>query len=117
MNPVYRKWLVIPGILLVGVGVSYGLSQMRPEAPEKESDRLDPLVEIMRLETTSESFRIRSQGTVRPRTETILSAEVSGAIVSISPKFVAGGVFAPDEVLMRIDPRDCPASKKESASS
>jgi RND family efflux transporter MFP subunit len=106
MNPVYRKWLVIPGIILVGVGLSYGLSQLKPEAPQKESDRLDPLVEVMRLETSSESFRIRSQGTVKPRTETVLSAEVSGAIVSISPKFIAGGVFAPDEVLMRIDPTD-----------
>ncbi|MDH3416422.1 MAG: efflux RND transporter periplasmic adaptor subunit [Gammaproteobacteria bacterium] len=47
---------------------------------------------------------MRSQGTVRPRTETILSAEVSGSIVSISPKFIAGGVFRKDEVLMRIDP-------------
>ncbi|MGB5257105.1 MAG: efflux RND transporter periplasmic adaptor subunit, partial [Woeseiaceae bacterium] len=47
---------------------------------------------------------VRSQGTVRPRTETVLSAEVSGTISSISPKFIAGGVFEANEVLMRIDP-------------
>jgi RND family efflux transporter MFP subunit len=34
----------------------------------------------------------------------VLSAEVVGSIVSISPKFIAGGVFRADEVLMRIDP-------------
>jgi RND family efflux transporter MFP subunit len=106
MNPVYRKWLVIPGIILAAAGVSYALSQMKPEAPETESEKPDPLVEVMQLETSSESFRIRSQGTVRPRTQTVLSAEISGAIVSISPKFVAGGIFAPDDVLMRIDPTD-----------
>ena len=106
MNPVYRKWLVIPGIILAAVGGSYALSQMKPAPPDKESEKPDPLVEIMQLETTSTSFRIRSQGTVKPRTQTVLSAEISGAIVSISPKFVAGGVFAPDEVLMRIDPTD-----------
>jgi len=33
-----------------------------------------------------------------------LSAEVSGSVTSISPKFIAGGVFEKDEVLMRIDP-------------
>jgi RND family efflux transporter MFP subunit len=50
------------------------------------------------------NFTIASQGTVRPLTETVLSAEVSGSIVSISPKFVAGGVFAKGEELLRIDP-------------
>jgi RND family efflux transporter MFP subunit len=34
----------------------------------------------------------------------VVSAEISGTIVSISPKFVAGGVFQSGEVLMRIDP-------------
>jgi len=29
---------------------------------------------------------------------------VSGTIISISPKFVAGGVFSADELLMRVDP-------------
>jgi len=56
------------------------------------------------LKTSTQSFAIQSQGTVRPRTETILSAEVSGSVVSISPNLVAGGVFRKDEVLMRIDP-------------
>jgi RND family efflux transporter MFP subunit len=106
MNPVYRKWLVIPGIILAAVGGSYALSQMKPAPLEKESEKPDPLVEVMRLEASSASFRIRSQGTVKPRTQTVLSAEISGGIVSISPKFVSGGVFAPDEVLMRIDPTD-----------
>lgn len=63
-----------------------------------------PLVEVLSLIEAAESFRIESQGTVRPRTETVLSSEVSGSIVSISPKFVAGGVFASGEELMRIDP-------------
>jgi RND family efflux transporter MFP subunit len=34
----------------------------------------------------------------------VLSAEVSGAIVEISPAFVAGGIFDAGEVLLRIDP-------------
>jgi RND family efflux transporter MFP subunit len=34
----------------------------------------------------------------------VLSAEVAGSIVSVSPDFVAGGVFARNDVLMRIDP-------------
>ncbi|NNC76570.1 MAG: efflux RND transporter periplasmic adaptor subunit, partial [Woeseiaceae bacterium] len=55
-------------------------------------------------------FRINSQGTVQPRTKTVLSAEVSGSIVSISPKFVAGGVFKKYESLLRIDPTNYQAA-------
>jgi RND family efflux transporter MFP subunit len=77
---------------------------MRSEPPKRERVDLDPLVEVIVLENMTINFEIQSQGTVRPRTETVLSSEVSGTIVSISPKFVAGGVFQTGEVLMRIDP-------------
>ena len=104
MKPVFRKWLVIPGILVAAIAAAMALTQLKPEPPQQDDENLDVLVEVLQLEVTSEQFQIRSQGTVRPRTKTTLSAEVSGSIVSISPKFVAGGVFARDEVLMRIDP-------------
>ena len=77
---------------------------MRPEPPKKEQEVLDPLVEAIELESMTANFVVRSQGTVRPRTETVLSAEVSGTVSRISPKFVAGGVFRAGETLMRIDP-------------
>jgi RND family efflux transporter MFP subunit len=86
---------------IVGVGV---MSSIRPDPPKKERVELDPLVEVVVLESLTANFEVQSQGTVRPRTETILSSEVSGTITSISPKFVAGGVFAANEVLMRVDP-------------
>ena len=98
-----RKLLIF-GILAGGVAVAFLLMQMRPEPPKKERVELDPLIEILVLETMTTDFQVSSQGTVRPRTETVLSAEVSGTITSISPKFIAGGVFDKNEVLMRIDP-------------
>ncbi len=104
MKPVYRKFLLIPIILVIAAVATFGLSQMKPEAPKQEAENLALLVEVIELETSTQSFAIRSQGTVRPRTQTILSAEVSGSVISISPKLIAGGVFAKDEVLMRIDP-------------
>ena len=104
MKPQFRKWILIPGIMLLAVGLAAGLSQLKPEPEKRDEADLDLLVEVLPLELSSENFRIRSQGTVRPRTQTVLSAEVSGSIVSISPKFIAGGVFGADEVLMRIDP-------------
>ena len=104
MKPVYRKFVLIPGILVAAIALAAGLAQMKPEAQKSDDEQLDLLVEVMTLEISTETFQISSQGTVHPRTQTEVSAEVLGSIVSISPKFAAGGVFREGEVLMRIDP-------------
>ena len=104
MKRKYKRMLSIAGILVGAVIAASALSTLKPEPPKKEVENLDLLVDVLELEISSEHFEISSQGTVRPRTQTVLSAEVSGSIVSISPKFAAGGVFQSGEVLMRIDP-------------
>jgi len=104
MKPVYRRWVLIPALIIVPVAIAGLLSTMKPEPPKKDTENLDMLVDVLTLEQTSENFAVSSQGTVQARTQTVLSAEVSGSIVRISPMFVAGGVFEKGEVLMRIDP-------------
>ncbi len=91
----------IPGLAIVLVIAMLG---MRNEPPKKERDALDPLVAVTELVPMTTNFEVRSQGTVRPLTETVLGAEVSGTIINISPKFVSGGVFRANEELLRIDP-------------
>ncbi len=91
----------LPVLAIVAVVI---MVASRPEPPKNERMDLDPIVDVFELATMDMNFTVRSQGTVRPRTETILSAEISGTISRLSPKFVAGGVFAANEVLMRIDP-------------
>lgn len=100
---VMRIGLII-GILFAAVAVFMLLTLVRQEPPKKPVENLAMLVEVALLETVDAQFPVRSQGTVRPRTQTVLSAEVSGAIVDVSPKFIPGGVFEADEVLIRIDP-------------
>ena len=95
---------LIGGILILAIAGAAAMMSLREQPPKKERVSIDPLVATMSLEYMTANFEIRSQGTVRPRTETVLSAEVSGTIISISPKFVAGGVFEKNETLMRIDP-------------
>ena len=99
-----KRFLIIAGILLTAVAIAVAMVRMKPPPPKKEVVDLDPLVEVLVLENMTANFEVTSQGTVRPRTETVLSAEVSGTVTSISPKFIAGGVFDADEVLLRIDP-------------
>jgi len=74
-----------------------------PRVPEGQSA---VLVETITAEARSLNFVVRSQGTVRPRTETTLVAEVSGRIVEVAADFVAGGFFRAGEVLLQIDPSD-----------
>jgi RND family efflux transporter MFP subunit len=99
-----KRILLVVGIFAGSIAGAGLLKSMAPEPPKKEVENLDPLVEVLELEVSTENFEIFSQGTVRARTQTVLSAEISGSIVSISPKFIAGGVFAKNEILMRIDP-------------
>jgi len=107
--------LLLGAAILVGAGAIAVLLAvtLRHEPPKREIDDRALLVDVMRLNSTSAQFTVRSQGTVLPRTRTVLSAEVSGAIVEISPKFIAGGIFQPGEVLMRIDPTDYSVSVKK----
>jgi RND family efflux transporter MFP subunit len=104
MNRKVKRSLLIAGILLAAVGGAIGLGKMKPPPETKDIADVPPLVDVVALEEVSAGFRINSQGTVKPRTETVLSAEVSGVIVSISAKFIAGGVFNGGEELLRIDP-------------
>ena len=96
--------LLILGIPTLAIVAAIAMVSLREEPAKKERVELDPLVDVLVLESMTTNFSVRSQGTVKPRTETVLSAEVSGTIVSISPKFIAGGIFDAHEVLMRIDP-------------
>ena len=107
-----RKLLIF-GILAAAIAVAVLMAQMRPEPPKKETADLHPLVEVLVLENMTANFEVSSQGTVMPRTETVLSAEVQGTITSISPKFIAGGVFDANEVLMRIDPTNYAVAVKQ----
>jgi len=112
LRTLMRKLLILI-IIVAAVGVSALMMQMRPEPPKKDSLDLDPLVDVLVLEMMTANFTVSSQGTVLPRTETVLSAEVSGTITSISPKFIPGGVFERNEVLMRIDPTNYEVAVKQ----
>ncbi len=104
MTAQWKRVLLITAIFTVAFGGAAVLVKLKPPPEKKEAATVDTLVEVMPLVVETVNFTVTSQGTVRPRTETMLSAEVAGAIVSISPKFIPGGVFDGAEVLMRIDP-------------
>ena len=102
-----QRLIVGAAILAAAAGIAFGLAKgLRQEPPKREIDDRALLVDVLALETMSAELAVRSQGTVLPRTQTTLGAEVGGTIVEISPKFIPGGVFGAGEVLLRIDATD-----------
>jgi RND family efflux transporter MFP subunit len=106
-----RKFVkfILPLLLIVGsiVVVVVMVAIAQGKRPDRKDDAQPALlVEAIPAEVTSVDFTVTSQGSVMPRTETTLVAEVAGQIVSVSQNFIAGGFFRKGEILLQIDPSD-----------
>lgn len=78
----------------------------RPEPMTMEAPPTVVRVEGTRLQRQAYPVRVRSQGTVQPRTRSTLLPEVSAKIIEVSPSFRPGGFFKAGEVLLKLDPVD-----------
>jgi RND family efflux transporter MFP subunit len=97
--------VLIPVLAIVLVMVVSAVN--KGKRPDKNDDTDQAmLVEVMPIESESLVFTVESQGTVKPRTETTLVAEVSGKVTSVSSNYVAGGFFRKGDILLQIDPSD-----------
>lgn len=98
---------ILPLLVLGGCAVAtWWLLSNPPVQPKAETPATLVRVEGTALNKTSYELRVRSQGTVQPRTRSTLLPEVSGKIIEISPSFRPGGFFGQGDVLMRLDPLD-----------
>ncbi|HUG44040.1 MAG TPA: HlyD family efflux transporter periplasmic adaptor subunit, partial [Acidobacteriota bacterium] len=102
----FLKILLALAFLAVGLFGAWSLISTRPQVESAAPTFSTPLVEVMPLSPRNIQLRVRTQGTVMPRTESSLVPEISGRVVYVSPSFSSGGFFEEDEVLLRIDPRD-----------
>jgi RND family efflux transporter MFP subunit len=67
-------------------------------------------VDATRVERNTYQVRLQSYGTVQPRTQTTLVAQVPGQIVSVNEHVRDGGFFEKGDVLAWIDARDYEAN-------
>jgi len=104
----FFKYVLPLGLIIISVIVVVGMVTVaRGKRPDiKESANQAVRIDAIPAEIASLNFSVFSQGTVKPRTETILVAEVAGQIVSVSSNFISGGFFREGEVLLQIDPSD-----------
>lgn len=104
-RPSPKAWLPL-AVLLGGAVAGTGLVAISPDVETASPERLPPLVRVIEAQPRPATLRVFAQGTVVPRTESDLVAEVAGRITWVSPSLASGGFIEADEVLVRIDPRD-----------
>ncbi len=98
---------LLPAAVLVGsLAASAALVAARPTPEARAVEEQRPVVAVLEVVPHPERMRVRTQGTLEPRTENELVAEVGGRIAWVSPSFESGSFFAANEVLARIEAAD-----------
>ena len=90
--------VVLTGALLL----STALIALKPQPKPREAAATLPLVDVVLAQPAAQRMLVRAQGTLAPRDEIELVAEVAGRVVWISPSFDGAGEFVVDEPLVRI---------------
>ncbi|NNF15883.1 MAG: efflux RND transporter periplasmic adaptor subunit [Gammaproteobacteria bacterium] len=100
-------------ILLGGVAFAIGIRIFTPEVQRRPAPPVAaPTVVVQEITPAPYQVVVESYGTVKPRTESKLVAQVSGQVISINSSLREGGFFEKDEELLRIDDRDYLANVK-----
>ncbi|MEM9621004.1 MAG: efflux RND transporter periplasmic adaptor subunit [Pseudomonadota bacterium] len=94
-------------ILIVLLGVGVAVLQNPPEAQRRSPPQGPKLtVETMVVLPRDYQVIISSFGTVQPRTQSQLVAQVGGQVTEVQISFRPGEFFATGDVLLTIDPQD-----------
>ena len=99
--------LILPACILAGG--FYGYQQFSIPVAEEVVEPPPPTQvrsRVQRLELGSYQINIETHGLVSAHNQVTLSAEVTGRIISINPKFEVGHFFSAGDVLLKIDDRD-----------
>ncbi|MGD8397125.1 MAG: efflux RND transporter periplasmic adaptor subunit [Candidatus Eiseniibacteriota bacterium] len=105
------RWILPVAVVLLGIAAAAVMIRSRPEVETRRREVPPPLVRVVTARARDVQLTVAAQGTVTPRTETALVAEVAGRVVAVSPSFVSGGYFDRDDVLIEIDAADYRAAE------
>ena len=101
------KPVLLPvGVAALGFILFFILLATGPKLDSQPPVAIKPLVQSQVIEISTLQLTAGAFGTVEPRSETDLVAEVSGRIVSMAQGMVTGGFFDAGEVLIEVDPSD-----------
>ena len=102
----HLRWILPLAVVAAGALIVALLSWTRESPEPRDPVATTPLVRVVPVQPESVRYEVIAHGTVAPRTESDLVAEVRGRIVEVAPNFAAGAFFAEGEPLLRLDDRE-----------
>ncbi len=105
--------LAVLAILVLGMGVRYGLAKLRKEPKQVEVPEAHLDVTVMTAHAKDVPVVIEERGQVRPLNTVQITPEVAGNVVAIHPRLEVGEVIEKGALLFRIDPRNYTAAQAQ----
>ncbi len=99
----FLKFFLGIGIFAFGIACVALLWITKPEAGKKEDIISLPVVEVLPVSVSSETFEIPSQGIVKANRRTMLASEVAGKVEEVNPLFELGSVVAKGTTLVKVE--------------
>ena len=100
------RWLLPLVVLLIAFSLAWALVASREDPEQVEPVMRSPLVRVVTVEPEDVRLTVIARGSVAPRTESDLVAEVRGRVLWVSPDLVVGGFFSSGDELLRLDDRE-----------
>jgi RND family efflux transporter MFP subunit len=102
-----KDHLLAVALVVIGIPIIIGVATLKPKPQVKpQAEPVLLTVNTIKAEPKTWQIEVTTQGTVEPKREINLVAEVSGRIIDTSAEFVSGGFAKANQVLIKIDPRD-----------
>ena len=101
-----RSFLIASGILVGSVAIAVVMVSLRPKPPLREPPSRVPFVTTVPAVPGEGAIPVHGAGTVRPRAEIDVTAQISGKVAWVAPVFQGGGRVRAGQVLFRIDDAD-----------
>ena len=102
-----KKTTITLSVLSLGLLLIWALFYFRPAPEQIERPKPSPLTaEVIEARLVQHRVEVFSQGTVAPKRQVQLVAQVSGQIKFVSDNFADGAFFSDNELLIQIEPVD-----------
>ncbi len=99
-------WAIGGAILIGSLAVAASMVLLRPEPASRPPPSLVPFALTAPVEAGEGAIPVHAAGTVRPRAEVDVTAEVSGKVVWVDPAFQSSGRIREGQPLFRIEDTD-----------
>lgn len=107
MNTQSKKKLYAVVALVLGLLLSFVIFTSKPKPqPKNLPVTRPPLVSALTVTPSQHQLPVITQGTVAPRREIDIVAQVSGKVVSVAEQFADGGFFDQGQILVQIEDND-----------